>query len=90
MSEYEVAFDDGNWHAATLGHFVGLLIDDAGQDPAVVFRVVHDGEPNENGEFVRTFLVDLLPNGYVLSAIGQLDCDVEKTLLALLKAGLVR
>jgi len=88
VSEYESSFDDGNWHAATLGHFIGLLVDDG--EGSVVFRVTHDGEPDDEGEFIRIVEVCLLPNGYVEVAIRELDCDIEKTLLALMKAGLVR
>ena len=86
MSE-EVFYDDGNWYASTLGHFISLLVD-AGQDPAVCFRVSEDSEPDSDGKFIRRLEVLMLPDGYV--AEGILGCrGVHKTLEALLEAGVV-
>jgi len=89
MSEEQFCnYDDGNWYASMLGHFIGLLID-AGQDPAVCFRVTHDSEPDRGGQFIRKVEVLVLPNGYVSEAI--LGCrGVHKTLSAFLEAGIVK
>lgn len=81
-------YDDGNWHASTLGHFVGLLVD-AGQDPAVCFRVKQDSESDKDGEFTRLVEVLLLPDGYV--GDGIMGCKtIHKTLVALLKANVIK
>lgn len=82
-----VDFTDGNWHACTLGHFIGLLVD-AGHDPAVAFRVIEDGPSDEDGKFVRTVEVVMYPDGYV--GEGCLGChSVHKVLRALLEAGVI-
>lgn len=87
MKDHEHSYDDGNWYASTLGHFVGLLID-AGQDPAVCFRVVKDSESDDDGKFIRHIEVLMLPDGYVSE--GILGCrGVHKTLTALLEAGVI-
>ena len=83
-----VAYDDGNWYAVTLGFFIGLLVD-AGQDPAVMFRVVDDSPPDEKGTFVRTLNVIMLPDGYVAEAAKRCK-GVHKVLKALLEKGVVR
>lgn len=81
-------YDDGNWYAATLGHFIGLLVD-AGQDPAVCFRITHDSVPDADGQFIRRVEVLVLPDGCVGEAI--LGCrGVHKLLKALLEAGIVK
>ena len=84
----EHAYDDGNWYASTLGHFIGLLVD-AGQDPAVCFRVVADSEPGRDGQFIRRIDLIILPDGcvgdYTLKCHG-----VHKTLKALLEAGVIK
>lgn len=86
----EPNYADGNWYAMTLGQFIGLLVD-AGQDPAVLFRVTANGIPDGDGHFARTIVVTLLPNGYVKPAIGAHGCKrVHKTLDAMLKTGVVR
>jgi len=84
----EMAYDDGNWYAMTLGEFIGLLVD-AGQDPAVVFRVVDDSESDEDGKVVRKLEVVLLPDGYVAHAAKQC-AGVHKTLRLLIEGGVVR
>ena len=84
----EHSYDDGNWYASTLGHFIGLLVD-AGQDPAVCFRVAADSDPDDDGQFIRHIEVLMLPDGYV--GEGILGCHgVHKTLKALLEAGVVK
>ena len=78
---------DGNWHAATLGEFVGLLVD-LGSTAATTFRVVEDSEPDANGKFVRTMEVVLWPDGSVGDAI--LGChSIHKLLRAFLEAGII-
>jgi len=88
MQDHECSYDDGNWYASTLGYFVSLLID-AGQDPAVCFRVVGDSESDDDGKFIRHVEILMLPDGYVNENI--LGCrGVHKTLRALLEAGVVK
>jgi len=79
-------FDDGKYYAATLGQFVGLLVD--GRDVAVRFRVVKDGEHDAQGRFTRLVECMLIPDGHVMDTIEDND-NVHKTLLALLEAGVV-
>lgn len=87
MKDQEIRYDDGKWYAVTLGHFIGLLVD-TGLDPAVRFRVVGDTESDENGLFLRTIEVVLVPNGYV--ARESLFCErIHKTLKSLLEKGVV-
>ena len=81
------AFDDGSFYVTTLGRFVGLLID-AGQDVAVRFRVVEEGERDEQGRYTRRMDCTLIPDGHVEESIAVGD-GVHKTLLDLLKAGVV-
>ena len=87
MFDDEAKYDDGNWYAVTLGHFIGLLVD-AGQDPAVRFRVVEDTKPDENGKFLRRIEFVLLPDGYVTDGAKR-SSRVHKTLKALLEAGVI-
>ena len=89
-SETMASYDDGQIYAVTLGHFIGLLVD-AGYDPAVIFRVVHDGLPDENGCFVRKIEMLMVPDGHVESEIVRQRTDrIHKTLKALLEAGVVK
>ena len=81
-------FDDGNWHATTLGNFVSLLVD-AGIDVAVTFRVVEDGPEDEDGQFFRTYEATIWPNGQVGEAI--LGCQtIHRMLKALLEVGIIK
>jgi len=80
------AFDDGSYYATTLGQFVSLLID--GRDVAVRFRVVEDGKHDAQGRFTRRIECTLIPDGHVMETVEDSD-NVHKTLLALLKAGVV-
>lgn len=84
----EAKYDDGQFYTVTLGHFIGLLVD-AGQDPAVCFRVIGDETPDENGKFIRRMELFLLPNGYV-AEFAQVSHGVHKTLKAFLDAGVVK
>ena len=82
-------YDDGQWYAITLGHFIGLLVD-AGHDPAVLFRVTHDGPPDEDGGFVRELEVVMVPNGHVEAEMKRVGCPrIHKILRALVEAGIV-
>ena len=90
MKDFETAYDDGQIYAVTLGHFVGLLVD-AGQDPAVIFRVIEDGPSDKNGAFVRKIELIMVPNGHVEQEIVRQRADrIHKTLKALLDAGVVK
>jgi len=81
---------DGEWYGATMGHFIGLLVD-VGLDPAVMFRVVEDSEPDDNGKFIRRLEVIMFPNGYVVDGLKAQNVDrAHKTLVALIEAGIVK
>jgi hypothetical protein len=89
MSEIEVHYADGNWHAATLGGLIQLLVD-AGDDVAATFRVIEDSKPDSNGKFIRHMEIRLIPNGAVFSEI-QMGCQtVSKMLTKLLQKGIVQ
>ena len=89
VMDCEAAYDDGQWYAVTIGHFIGLLVD-AGHDPAVIFRVTHDGPPDENGAFVRELEIVIVPDGHVKTEVERLDCGhVHKILAELWRAGVV-
>ena len=89
MSE-SVDYTDGDWIGTTLGFFISLLID-AGNDPAVIFRVAKDSEVDESGQFIRDIEVMVLPNGYVGAALKKMGVNrVHKTLAALIEAGIVK
>ena len=82
-------YADGQATAVTLGHFIGLLVD-AGQDPAVIFRVIYDTPPDENGQFVRKLEVVMVPDGHVVEEMkAQGVRRIHKVLRALLDAGKV-
>jgi len=90
MSDATIDYTDGEWYGATMGHFIGLLVD-AGLDPAVMFRVVEDSEPDKSGRFVRRLEVIMLPNGYVEWGLMAKGIDrVHKTLAALMAGGVVK
>ena len=83
-------FDDGRWNVVTLGFFVRLLID-VGPDPVIKFRVLEDGPVDDNGKFTRRIELIQLPDGYVKSALdNDKDCRIDKTLVQLIKAGIVK
>ncbi|MBC8508876.1 MAG: hypothetical protein H8D34_28810 [Chloroflexi bacterium] len=82
-------YDDGNWYASTLGHFIGLLVD-AGQDPAVCFRVIEDYEADSEGRFSRKIEMILIPNGHVGRIIVSTETKrVHKVLAKLMEKGIV-
>jgi len=82
-------YDDGKWHASTLGHFIGLLVD-AGQDPAVTFRVVSKGPKDDQGRFIQHIEALMIPDDHVLDTIASTGADVHKTLKALIEAKAVK
>jgi len=83
----DLGYADGQTYAVTLGHFIGLLVD-AGQDPAVIFRVVYDAPPDETGQFVRKIEMVLVPDGHVIEEMKvQGVRRIHKVLRALLDAG---
>ena len=81
-------FDDGNWYACTLGEFISLLVD-AGDDPAVMFRVVDDSECDADGKFVRKFELVSVPDGYV-AATARKCKGIHKTLRLMIEGGAIR
>jgi len=90
MTDTIVDCTDGEWTGATLGFFISLLVD-AGDDPAVIFRVAKDSEADESGQFIRDIEVMVLPNGYVGAALEKMGVErVHKTLAALIEAGIVK
>jgi len=85
----EHSYDDGNYYAATLGHFISLLVD-SGQDPAVIYRVVGDSKHTDDGRFMRMIEVTLLPDGMVGAAIEEMQpVGIHKTLKTLIEGGVV-
>ena len=86
---HTIQFDDGQWHAATLGHFIALLVD-SGSDPAVLFRVVEDGPFLDSGSHARKWELIVIPNGLVLDVMREYNVDhAHKVLKAFLENGLV-
>lgn len=89
IMDCEARYDDGQWYAVTLGHFIGLLVD-AGHDPAVIFRVTHDGPSDENNAFVRELEVVMVPDGHIEAEMKRVGCSrIQKILRALMEAGVV-
>uniref|UniRef100_A0A6M3IQP3 Uncharacterized protein n=1 Tax=viral metagenome TaxID=1070528 RepID=A0A6M3IQP3_9ZZZZ len=74
-------YDNGNWYAVTLGRFIGLLVD-AGLDPAVCFRVIEDGEKDNEGRFSRRIEMVLVPEGHVGRTIDTMGIDHIHIILA--------
>lgn len=90
MVRYKAFWDDGEWHAGTLGHFIGLLID-SGIDRAVTYKVIEDGQVGNDGQFIRHLEIVMLPNGCVKDQLNKMQChSVHKTLMALLESGVVK
>jgi hypothetical protein len=88
VSEIEVHYADGNWHAVTLGGLIQLMVD-AGLDVAAAFRTIEDTSADESGQFIRHMEIKLLPNGVVTDEIKK-DCQtVSKMLTKLIDEGLV-
>lgn len=88
MSKKLYTFDDGEWYAATLGHFVSLLIDSG--DVAVLYRVTNESGDDENGRYRCTFEIVTLPDGHIVDAINEKgEIGIHKVLAALLAQGVV-
>jgi hypothetical protein len=87
MSEMN-RFDDGNWYAASLGEFIGMMVD-CGQDPAVKFRVIEDLPPSPQGHFIRRLEVVMLPNGVVEENLINVIA-VREVLKEMLEAEIVK
>jgi hypothetical protein len=90
-----IDFTDGNWHATTIGQFVGLLVDS--NDVAVIYRVSHDTPKDENGLFVRHMEIMLVPQGRVMETWEKMfdNPDVElvsthKYLAEFVRGGLLK
>lgn len=82
------ANNDDNWRAATLGHFIGLLVD-TGQDPVILFRITARINCADNA-FVQRLEVLQVPDGAVVGMIQAFDADVHKALAALIETEVVR
>jgi hypothetical protein len=83
----KVSLDEGEWHACTMGEFVALLVD--GGDPAVLFRVTHDSEPNAHGSFLRDMEIVILPDGEIAKSLDGAR-SVHTLLCKLLDAGVLK
>ena len=79
-------YGNGNWHAATLGQFVGQLVDEGAG--CVVFRQV-SVTPHEGNQISIKWEVVAVAKGQVKKAIKRYKCEtIHKTLVALLNADL--
>lgn len=80
---------NGKWHAATLGQFIGQLVDEGGD--AVIFRLVSEyGYGPVEGYVTRRWEIVVPAKGTVKGEIALCNCEsVHKTLAALIKAGIV-
>jgi len=86
-----VFFDDGRLYAVTLGRFIELMVDAGPNDPAVIFRVVSDTPPDENGLFARKIELHLIPNGQVKEMIERFEvAGVQYILKRLIENGLIK
>ena len=82
-------FDDGEWHASTLGHFIELLVDS--RDEAVLFRVTRDFDEDADGRYKRAFEIVTLPQGQVKETIAEkMPIGVHVVLAALIGRGVVK
>jgi hypothetical protein len=84
------SYDDGRWYLLSMGAFIQVLVDTGG-DPAVAMRVLENGQPDENGDFVRRMEVVQIPNGHVLEVYRRLPCAAaERVIRERLKKGVVK
>ena len=82
-------YADGKWHAATLGQFIGQMVDSG--DDAVVFKLAAETEPNELNCVSQRWDVVLVARGDVTETITEYGCEsIHKSLAALIQAGIVR
>jgi hypothetical protein len=77
-------YGDGNWHAATLGQFIGQLVDEG--DTAVVFKL-DAVTPHETNVQSNHYQVILVADGHLSNYLPRC-VSIHKTLRALLDAGL--
>jgi len=81
-------YDDGEWTLCTLGHFLGLMVDN-GHDPAVAFRVTEQVDHGD-GTFTQRLEVVAIPDGQVCAEHERLgEPRIHKVLLALIQNGVV-
>ena len=83
-------YTNGNWHAATLGQFVGQMVDEGGD--AVIFRLVDEYEPATapEGYVTRRWEIIVPAKGEVEAEIALCNCEsIHKTLAAFIEAGIV-
>lgn len=79
-------YGDGNYHAATLGQFIGQLVDEGAG--CVVYRQV-SVTPHADNQISIAREVITVAEGQVKKAIRRFNCEsTHKTLVALLNAGL--
>lgn len=79
----------GTWHASTTGRFMPLLLD-VGADPVIAWRILEDGEPDDEGEYTRRMEIVLVPNGQVRETFAALDVQgVDRVLGEFLRHGIV-
>lgn len=78
------SYGDGNWHASTLGQFIGQLVDEA--DTAVIFRQV-SVTPHEDNKESTEWQVYLVAEGHLSNYLPRCK-SIHKTLTALLNAEL--
>ena len=70
--------------------FIQLLVD-SGRDPVVIFRVVEDGELDEQKAFVRKMEIVCVPDGHVIEQIEEAGTDqVHRVLATLIEKGIVK
>jgi hypothetical protein len=79
-------YGDGNWHAATLGQFVGQLVDHG--DTAVIFRQM-SVTPHEGNQESTRWEVILVADGHLRKNYLPRCQSVHKTLQAFLDANMV-
>ena len=75
------------WIFCTLGEYIEHIVD-WGHDPAVAYRVIEDGESQEDGTFTRTVVTVFLPDGQILNAadsLGDEDIRASKLLREMLR-----
>lgn len=74
-------YDDGKWHAVTMGRLLHLLID-SGRDPACLVRVARKYPADEAKSYAQHIEVIMLPNGQVLDFVQDFDIDCVDVYLA--------
>jgi len=77
-----------DWKASTLGVFICYLIDNL--DPVVIWRITGETDVGD-GIFTQDIELVLVPDGSVVETLEALKggSSIEKTLVALIDAGLI-